>query len=278
MALARCCAVIVCLLLSSLAAMPLAITGDDGTAGRGGGDEPLLDAPTKPTGFGPYLKGYIDVNITRALTGPVKARIYYPALADGENTTTNSTGAPWPTVVFIPGGNGTLSYCNAISSRIASWGFVVVNVELGNMFGQPGYRSVITMAQETSDVIDYVENQTVNASHPLFGMMDPDKMGVSGHSWGGITSGYSVTDQYGDTRFLASVPISAQPVLGTGTEYIKQVHVPVGLMSGTAEVYQQDEIFKNGNVPITYIRVVGADHSSILLHHEYVVAFFKYWL
>ena len=272
MVLARSGAVIVCMLLLTLLAMPLATNG----AVKAAGTPPA--APPKPAGDGPNHKGYIDVNIPRKATGPVAARIYYPALADGASAATNSSGAPWPTVVFIPGGNGSLGYCNVISSRIASWGFVVVNVELGNMHGQAGYRSVITMAQETSEVINYIENQTVNATYPLYGMMDAKRLGVSGHSWGGITSGYSVTKDYGDPRFKASAPISAQPVLGTGTDYIKQVHVPVGLMSGTAEVYQQDEIFANGNVPITYIRVVGADHSSIVSHHEYVVAFFKYWL
>jgi PKD repeat protein/dienelactone hydrolase len=276
MVLARSGAVIVCMLLLTVVAMPLATSGGATGSVKAAGTPPAT--PPKPAGDGPYHKGYIDVNIPRKATNPVAARIYYPAQADGNNVATNSSGAPWPTVVFIPGGNGTLGYCNVISSRIASWGFVVVNVELGNMHGQAGYRSVITMAQETSDVIDYIENQTVNVSHPMHGMMDAKRLGVSGHSWGGITSGYSVTKDYGDPRFKASAPISAQPVLGTGTDYIKQVHVPVGLMSGTAEVYQQDEIFKNGNVPITYIRVVGADHGTILNYHEYAVAFFKYWL
>jgi acetyl esterase/lipase len=88
------------------------------SAGAGEKDSPALSAPTavppKPKGYGPHPAGWVDVQIPRPSYVDVAARIYYPAPYWGLNATPNTTGAPWPVIVFIPGGMDTLSYCNGI--------------------------------------------------------------------------------------------------------------------------------------------------------------------
>jgi PKD repeat protein/dienelactone hydrolase len=236
---------------------------------------PMALAP-KPTGWGPYLIGNVDVQIPRHDTVDVAARFYYPATAWATNATPDRTSAPWPTIVFIAGGMDTFGYCNGITGMIASWGFVVLNVELGNSYGG-GLRNPITMANETTDVLNYLEAQNANLSFILNQTMDTNKFGVSGHSWGGAASGVAVTTTNGDKRFKAAVPISSTP-FSNPTDYSKDIHVPLELMAGDQGDNNLNSLFVAGNPPTTSIVVHGATHGGVLSYPEWPISFFKYWL
>jgi PKD repeat protein/dienelactone hydrolase len=224
----------------------------------------------KPTGYGPYPIGNIDVQIPRHDTVDVAARFYYPSLSWTTNATPDRTKAPWPTIVFIAGGMDTFGYCNGITGEIASWGFVVLNVELGNSYGN-GLRNPITMANETTDVLNS------NMSFILNQTMDTNKFGISGHSWGGAASGVAVTVTNGDKRFKAAVPISSTPFTNPA-DYSKDIHVPLELMAGDQGDNNLNSLFLAGNPPVTSIVVHGATHGGVLSYAEWPVSFFKYWL
>jgi PKD repeat protein/dienelactone hydrolase len=232
--------------------------------------------PSKPSGWGPYMIGNVDVQIHRHDTVDVAARIYYPGVTWTENATPIQTGAPWPTIVFIAGGYGTYQYCNGITGMMASHGFVVVNVELGNSYGGT-LRDPYAMANETSDVLNYLVAQNSNVSFILDQIMDTNKFGVSGHSWGGAASGLAATTIYGDKRFKAAAPISSTPITSP-TDYSKDIHIPLQLMAGNVGDNNLQSLFDAGNPPTTSIVVHGADHGGVLAYAEWPVAFFKYWL
>jgi len=230
----------------------------------------------KPTGWGPYLIGNVDVQIPRHDTVDVAARFYYPGTSWAANATPDRTKTPLPTIVFIAGGSDTFGYCNGITGMIASWGFVVLNVELGNSYGG-GLRNPYTMSNETTDVLDYLVAQNANMSFILNQTMDTNKFAVSGHSWGGAAAGLAVTTTYGDKRFKVGVPISATPFTSPA-DYTKDSHVPIELMAGDNGDNNLNSLFVAGNPPITSIVVHGATHGGVLGYAEWPVSFFKYWL
>jgi len=232
--------------------------------------------PPKPQGYGPYPVGWVDVQIPRHANVDVAARIYYPAPSFGLNVTPNTAGGPWPVIVFIPGGMDTLGYCNGITSTMATQGFIVVNVELGNSYGG-GLRNPYTMANETTDVLNWLKTQNANASFLLNQTMNLARLGVSGHSWGGAASGLAVTTKYGDPRFKAAAPISSTP-FSSPTDYSKDIHVPLMLMAGTNGDNNLKPLLDASNPPATNIVVIGADHGGVLSYAEWPVSFFRYWL
>jgi len=232
--------------------------------------------PPKPSGWGPYMIGNVDVQIHRHDTVDVAARIYYPGQTWTVNATPIRPGTPWPTIVFIAGGMGTYGYCNGITGMIASHGFIVVNVELGNSYGG-GLRDPYAMANETTDVLNYLVAQNSNNSFILNQTMDTNKFAVSGHSWGGAASGLAVTNKYGDKRFKVAAPISSTPITNP-TDYSKDIHVPLELISGNSGDNDLTSLLNAGNPAITYIVVKGATHGGVLAYAEWPVAFFKYWL
>ncbi len=236
---------------------------------------PRAIAP-KPTGWGPYPIGNVDVQIPRHDTVDVAARFYYPSLTWTTNATPDRTKAPWPTIVFIAGGMDTFGYCNGITGKIASWGFVVLNVELGNSYGH-GLRDPYTMSNETTDVLNYLVAQNANLSFILNQTMDTNKFGVSGHSWGGAASGLAVTPTHGDRRGQVAVPISATP-FSNPADYSKDIPVPLELMAGDQGDNNLNSLFIAGNPPVTSIVVHGATHGGVLSYAEWPVSFFKYWL
>ena len=151
-----------------------------------------------------------------------------------------------------------------------------MNVELGNSYGN-GLRNPYTMANETSDVLDWLEVQNTNTSFLLNQTMDLSKLGVSGHSWGGAASGLAVTTKWGDPRFKVAAPISSTPI-ATPNDYSKDIHVPLQLMAGTNGDNNLRPLLDASNPPATYIVVTGADHGGVLAYAEWPVAFFRYWL
>jgi PKD repeat protein/dienelactone hydrolase len=241
-------------------------------------DEQGRAIPLKPTGYGPYQRGWYNTTIPRnSAAQNIATTIYYPAESYGEMAQPNMSRAPWATIIYIAGGYGSHIYTNGISQRIASWGYVVVNTDIGNTYGGGCCRNPYTMAGDTTDVIDWIYNATDNSSHFLYGMMDKGRIGGSGHSWGGLAIGLAVTDTYGDQRFKVAVPYSSTPY-GSFYPYTHDAHVPIELITGTQGDNDLQPLFNDGNVPITYIRVRGATHGGVLGYHQYAVAFFKYWL
>lgn len=265
------------------AASPVAGSGHGDGAPRDlavvatGGDDVVDRAiPPKPTGFGTHAPGYRNYTIARNTTSTdVAARLHYPALSWGADTTPEPAGSPWPVILMLPGGFGG-SYTNGISDLFASHGFVVLDVDLSNTYGAGCCRNPPSMAADIPVVLDWLEDYNANASQPLMGYLDMTRIGVSGHSWGGLAAGMAVSSTWGDDRIDVAVPISSTP--WGGANYTKDAVEPVFLMTGGSGDNGLQSLYDAAAGPVSYAIIAGETHNSILSRMEYPVAAFRYWL
>ncbi len=166
------------LLLCGLAIATLVIISSDAAA---------VERPDEP---GPYGAGYFDVtlNITDPQYGPwmLDCRYYYPATSDGEGADPDTSGAPYPTIiwhVFFYGVVGPVDRTddNDTLEFMASHGMVVLTYTPYREI-HPNGRSYYL------DLIYHTDQFDANDSSPLKGMIKMDKYGAGGEFWGGSLS------------------------------------------------------------------------------------------
>lgn len=125
--------------------------------------------------------------------------------------------APWPVVLF--------SHCNigaryeelVVVERLASWGFVVAapdhvdNTIYDELDGKPSALSsdfLVTRGADMKDVLDAMLAGTKGVPAKLKGHLDQDRIGMFGHSFGSITTGYVLQN---DARVKVGVMMAAPP-------------------------------------------------------------------
>jgi PKD repeat protein len=114
----------------------------------------------------------------------INLKIFYPALAAGENGSANASGAPYPTILQMPYAGSDEGAYDFISPRIVSWGFVCVVVGTNQSDGALQSGNI----QDINDILDQLERDNVTPGHNLLGMVDRGAFGIAGHSYGGRQS------------------------------------------------------------------------------------------
>jgi len=122
--------------------------------------------------------------------------VLYPARGKpGFETSTENAKAqpgPWPLVVFSHGVTGKGSDYATTLRVIVSAGYVVIapNYPLSNRDAKE-HPSITDVPEQTRDIaflIDQLLSADKHAGSPLTGLIDPDRIGIAGHSLGAITS------------------------------------------------------------------------------------------
>ncbi len=151
----------------------------------------------------------------------------------------------FPLVVFSHGSQGINTQSTTLMETLASHGFVVVSPNhTGNTAVDAFFTSLVPFEQSAMDrprdvsfVIDEMLASNASASDPLFGRIDPSRIGVAGHSFGGFTSIATVAgwlDIPPDPRVRAIAPIA--PLASPFTpEQLASVWVPVMILGGTLD-------------------------------------------
>jgi predicted dienelactone hydrolase len=179
---------------------------------------------------GPYEAGVRAITLTKqSVVDPQQARVletvvWYPTAAgagpiDGGtggvlDAPVDASGGPYPVLLFSHGSCGYSLQSKFLLPVIASRGYVVIAPpHPGNTFfefpncGTPQVQ--VASAQERPQdmifVLDQMLAANADAGSPFFGVLDPDRIGMSGHSFGGFTT-YFVTSL--DPRIKVAVPMA----------------------------------------------------------------------
>jgi len=127
-----------------------------------------------------------------------------------------ATSDAFPLLVFSHGYDGIATQSVELVEWLASHGFVVASPEhVGNSQFEPATDFDDAAALRVADVshlIDLMIAKNETADDPLQGTLDPDRIGVLGHSFGGMTSvGMAIgwAGNPADERVDAIFPISA---------------------------------------------------------------------
>jgi dienelactone hydrolase len=183
--------------------------------------------------YGPYAPGVRVQTFTKASVvdgspRPLETVIWYPAPAGSGPIDPNNTGVvdapiapggPYPVIMFSHGSCGYARQSMFLTPLLASYGFVVVAVpHPGNQVfelpqcGTP-QAQVNSFRERQNDIIfvlDRMLEQNGSADSVFLGTLAPERIGMMGHSFGGLTT-YRVAGI--DDRIKVAVPM-APAVLG----------------------------------------------------------------
>jgi len=154
-------------------------------------------------------------------------------------------GDPYPFLIYSHGSGGLRFVASTTAELLASHGFVVAaadhtgNTAFDSFLGtsSPREQVAIDRAADTAFVITEMLAEAAADGTPLSGAIDPDRIGIYGHSFGGYTSLAAVSGHDGvppDTRIKAAVGQAPYTGLLTDAE-LEAVDVPTLLLSGTKD-------------------------------------------
>jgi predicted dienelactone hydrolase len=161
-----------------------------------------------------------------------------------------SAAGPFPLVVFSHGSGGVRFQSAFLAEQLASHGFVVAapdhvgNTAFDAFLGTADPFPVVALDRpaDVSFVIDVVLARSADPGDLLAGRVDPDRIGVAGHSFGAFTT-LAVASGYAnalgavppDPRVDVLVPIS--PAAGLlSDDDLARVDLPTLVLGGTADV------------------------------------------
>jgi predicted dienelactone hydrolase len=230
--------------------------------GGGGNDPPPPDQP------GPFPVGVTAITFERtsSTTGeprPLETAIWYPA-ADSAREMEPDSGLkgvvdaeltdedlPLPLIIFSHGSGGAPAQSTFFTARLASYGFVVAapphpGNTLADCFPCQDMDglvdSFLNRPDDISFVVDSLLDLNADEGSMFFGAIDPERIGMSGHSFGGLTTLFVVLR---DDRFRAALPM-APAVLPFVTDAARELTVPTLIMGGgldeTTPIESQQEL------------------------------------
>ena len=195
---------------------------------------------------------------------------YYPA--DLENS-----GEQWSAVVFVNGTGVYASKYPALFRHLASWGFIV----LGNE--DPG-----TFSGDSADAtLAWLLEENENPDSLFYQRVDTDRLGLSGHSQGGVGVFNAVNEQPHGGMYACAVSLS--PTQEDLAEALKipydpsQTAIPTLVLAGTKNDVitpeGMEKLYGKLGGPKAMALRTDTDHGSMLYSGDgYVTAWLMYWL
>lgn len=264
--------VLIALLLFALAKRPAVPEDYTKTVKTGG----ALEA--KYIAMGSHEVSYFEND---AMMSFKKYEVHYPS-------DIASMDGPLPVVVFVNGtGTGGAKY-SALQKHLASWGFITIATEEEHAWN--GFSA--EMCVRYLEMLNTYDGEVNDGANPLLGRVDLDRVGVTGHSQGGIGVINAVTDQKHADIYKAAVILSCG-----NTEFSiafqwsfddTLIHTPTAILGTTgntdAQIAPMESLEKlYNNIPDNVTKVLArrndADHGEMLYYGDgYVTAWFMYYL
>ena len=190
----------------------------------------------------------------------------------------------YPVVVFVNGSGAKVSKYSALLEHMASWGFIAIGTE--EEYDWNGFAAEMCIRH----LIKLNKAKTVNEKNNIFyGKIDLDRVGITGHSQGGVGVFNAITVQEHKDIYKAAVALSpTNKELAKNLEWDydeTKISTPVMLISGagggddwvvTGE--QLNNIYNSLNTSKVMMRRKDTAHGAVLYSVDgYVTAWFM-WL
>lgn len=204
----------------------------------GGGGAPPIAAPDGAFTIASASVTFVDHSRPTAENNGVPGKdsralrtvVYYPA----------GTDRRFPLIVFAHGFTAVGRIYSIILQAWAEAGYVVAAPDFplssGGTPGGPVLGDYINQPADESFLIDELLTLNDDASNPLHGLIDPERIGASGQSLGGMTTfGVAFNTCCADPRIDAAVPMAGELVPFPGGEYDPSIGPPVLIIHGDAD-------------------------------------------
>lgn len=203
------------------------------------------------------------------------ADIYFPKTKDlttGKNS--------FPVALLLQGANVDKSSYSKYASIVARYGFVVVVPNREREIPQLGGRGLFAETSQIDDVLKQINTEKSNPNSPIKGIVNTDKLGLLGHSFGGAVGLSTIANTCLPVICEGSFEQPNELVAGIffGTNLRRQPtdeFIPINnsgiataLLQGTSEgialPFRAERTYDNiKNPPKALISISGANHYGI---------------
>ncbi len=151
-------------------------------------------------GVGVTVKTFVRTSSTTGESRPLETVIWYPIDQTGSKEPVDDAppatgGRPFPVLTFSHGDGNEPRHASYFTEHLASWGFVVVAPpHPGNTKDdcpcteESKADSLLNRVPDIMFALDSVLALRDDPSEPLGSVIDPDRLGTTGYSFGGLTS------------------------------------------------------------------------------------------
>ncbi|TVQ64367.1 MAG: hypothetical protein EA379_01810 [Phycisphaerales bacterium] len=209
---------------------------------------------------GPYAPGRTTVTVTRANGSTFTAVLHYPATAAGVDAPFDPAGAPYPAVSFGHGFLQSVSVYRSTLEHLSTHGYLVIASESeSGLFPSHG-----NFATDISRCLTWLEDRNADPASFLFGRVDTDAFGLSGHSMGG---GASILAAAQDPRVRALANLAAANTNPSAVNAMANVTIPSRLIAGDSDGITPVEnhgvlMYNNATCPRQLPIIIGGFHCG----------------
>lgn len=175
-------------------------------------------------------------------------------------------GGPYPVLMFSHGSCGYATQSLFLTALVASYGYVVVSPpHPGNTFaefpacGTPAAQlpSALERPRDIVYALDQMLAANADPGSPFFASMDPGRIGMSGHSFGGFTT-YAVLPL--EPRFRVAIPM-APAVPGAPVVAVPSLTM-LGQIDSVVSLPAIRTAYANARAPKLLVEVEDAGHYA----------------
>lgn len=197
--------------------------------------------------------------------------VWYPAAASADKEVADApsdpSGGPYPLIIFGHGFSSFRRQSASYAQHLASHGYVVAAPDFpGSYFGAAGgptLSAVLDQPADVSFVIDETLRLNAEEGGTLAGMIDGERIGVTGHSLGGLTAMLTAYGDRRDERVDAILPISP-PACMLPENLAEDGGVPIMVVGGSAEIIVPPPwihyAYEIAATPKYFVGIIGGDH------------------
>ena len=198
--------------------------------------------------------------------------VWYPAAPDlaapeERDAPLERAGAPYPLIIFAHGYSSFRRQSASYAQHLASHGYVVAAPDFPQShIGTPGGARIWAVLDQPGDVsfvIDELLMRDGEPGWPLAGAIDAERVGMTGHSLGGLTTLLTAFGADRDARVRAVLPISPVGCL-LPASLTSPSPLPVMVVGGSREqIVDPASImaaYRAAPAPKYYVEIIGADH------------------
>lgn len=199
--------------------------------------------------------------------------VWYPAgpaaaQPEARDAALDRDGGPYPLIVLAHGLSANRQLYASYGRHLASHGYVVAAPDFpsSNLLtpGGPRLNAVLEQPGDVSFVIDQMLAFSEQSGHRLEGAVDPEEIGMTGHSLGALTTMMAIYGAERDDRIKAALPMSTVGCFlpdGFGGD----TSVPILAVVGTDDLITPpvtaDRGYEGANAPRYLVHIRGADHT-----------------